>query len=108
MRVGHEAGTAADIAPTAEDIRRSVTDIACGVLERDDVDPAVDLFDQGATSLAYIRIVAEIDERYGFNLEVAEIEEASVDALTALIQTQMPARTGRSVDPTPITASASH
>jgi len=108
MRVGHEAGAVADIAPAAEDIRRSVTDIACGVLDRDDIEPAVDLFDQGATSLAYIRIVAEINERYDISLDVAQLEEASVDALTALLQTQIPGWTGRSVDPAPITASASH
>jgi acyl carrier protein len=99
MRVGHEAGAGADIAPDAEDIRRSITDIACGVLERDHIEPAVDLFDQGATSLAYIRIVAEINEKYDISLDVAQLEEASVDALTALIQTQIS---------TPITASASH
>jgi acyl carrier protein len=107
MRVGHEAGAGADIAP-AEDIRRSITDIACGVLERDHIEPAVDLFDQGATSLAYIRIVAEINEKYDINLDVAQLEEASIDSLAAVLQIQVPGWTGRSIDSTPITASASH
>ena len=89
MRLGHEVGSGADVAPAAEDIRTSVTDIARSVVDRDDIDPTVDLFDQGATSLAYIRIVAEINEKYGISLDVALLEEASVDSLSALIHTQI-------------------
>lgn len=70
------------------DIRATVGDITRAVLERD-VDPAVDIFDQGATSLAFIRIVAEVNERYGITVDVAELEEASVDELSALVAQQI-------------------
>lgn len=108
MHLGHEVGAGADIAPEAEDIRRSVTAIARGVMARDDIEPAVDLFDMGATSLAYIRIVAEINAKYDISLDVAELEEASVDALSALIRNQIAGGTATSADPASTTASASH
>ncbi|MBT2418892.1 acyl carrier protein [Streptomyces sp. ISL-22] len=73
---------------SATGIRRSVEEIVSTVLERDGVDPAVDLFDQGVTSLAFIRIVAQLNEKYAITLDVAELEEASIDALAALVDTQ--------------------
>jgi len=89
MRLAHEVGTGADATSTAADIRRTVSDIAREVVDRDGIDPAVDLFDQGATSLAYIRIVAEINEKFGINLDVAELEEASIVALADLVHNQV-------------------
>jgi len=70
------------------DIRQTIGDITRTVLEHD-VDPAVDVFDQGATSLAFIRIVAEINERYDITVDVAELEEASVDEMSALVTQQL-------------------
>jgi acyl carrier protein len=70
------------------DIRQTIRDITHTVLEHD-VDPCVDVFDQGATSLAFIRIVAEINERYGITVDVAELDEASVDELSALVTQQV-------------------
>jgi acyl carrier protein len=69
-------------------IRETIGDITRTVLERD-VDPAVDMFDQGATSLAFIRIVAEVNERYGITVDVAELEEASVEEMSALVAQQL-------------------
>jgi acyl-coenzyme A synthetase/AMP-(fatty) acid ligase/acyl carrier protein len=73
---------------SAAEIRRSVDEIVQTVLERDDLDPAVDLFDQGATSLAFIRIVAQVNEKYGITVDVAKLDEASVDALSVLVAAQ--------------------
>jgi len=70
------------------DVRQTIGDITRAVLERE-VDPAVDMFDQGATSLAFIRIVAEVNERYDLTVDVAELEEASVDVLSALVARQL-------------------
>lgn len=70
------------------DIRQTVRDIMRAVLDRD-VEPAVDVFDQGATSLAFVRIVAQINERYGITLDVAELEEASLDTLSVLVTEQL-------------------
>ena len=70
------------------DIRQTIGDITRAVLERD-VDPAADMFDQGATSLAFIRILAEVNERYGLTVDVAELEEASVDEMSALVAQQL-------------------
>jgi len=73
---------------TTADIRQEVNEITRTVLERD-VDPSIDLFDQGTTSLAFIRIVAQLNERYDITVDVAELEEASVDQLSALVAQQL-------------------
>lgn len=72
----------------ATGVRESVKEIVGLVLERDGVDPTVDLFDQGVTSLAFIRIVAQLNEKYGIKLDVAELEEASIDSLSALVDAE--------------------
>ena len=72
----------------APDVRQTVGEIVRTVLDRE-VDPAVDVFDQGATSLAFIRVVAEVNERFDITLDVAELEEASVEALSALVTEQL-------------------
>ncbi|MGH3217140.1 MAG: acyl carrier protein [Streptosporangiaceae bacterium] len=70
------------------DISQTISEIVHAVLERD-VDPSADLFDQGATSLAFLRIVAEVNERYDITMDVAELEEASTDALLGLVAQQL-------------------
>lgn len=73
---------------SVEDIRQTIRETVRTVLDRD-VDPSVDLFDQGATSLAFIRIVAEVNERYNITLDVTELEEASTDILSGLVAEQL-------------------
>ena len=70
------------------DAWQTIREIVRTVLDRD-VDPSVDVFDQGATSLAFIRIVAEVNERYDITVDVAELEEASVDTLSGLVAEQL-------------------
>jgi acyl carrier protein len=80
--------------PTGTDVSEVVSTIggiAHRVLGRD-VDPAVDLFDQGATSLAFIRLVAEVGARYGVTVDVAELEEARIDLLSQMVVDQVVAQ----------------
>lgn len=70
------------------DIQQTIRDIVHAVLERE-FDPSVDVFDQGATSLAFLRIVAEVNERYDITMDVAELEEASADTLSELVAQQL-------------------
>ncbi len=72
-------------AQNASDVRQWIGETVRTVTERDDVDPVVDMFDQGVTSLAFIRVVAQINENYGVTVDVEELDEASVDTLTALV-----------------------
>lgn len=77
--------------PTGTDVTEvlsTIGGIAHRVLGRD-VDPAVDLFDQGATSLAFIRMVAEVGARYGVTVDVAELEEARIDLLSQMVADQL-------------------
>ncbi|WP_051877293.1 acyl carrier protein [Streptomyces natalensis] len=74
---------------SASGIRKSIGVIVRTVLEREAVDSAVDLFDQGATSLAFIRIVAQVNEKYGITVDVTALEEASIDSLSALVEAQI-------------------
>ncbi|MFI0939435.1 acyl carrier protein [Streptomyces sp. NPDC021020] len=78
------------VAATA-DIRTTIAEVMRAVLERD-VDPAVDVFDQGATSLAFIRITAQLSDRFGIRLDVGELEEASIDAMAELVARQLESR----------------
>jgi acyl carrier protein len=73
---------------TVADVRQTISEVLRTVLERD-VDPSIDVFDQGATSLAFLRVVAEINEKYDIAMDVAELEEASVDTLSALVAEQL-------------------
>lgn len=70
------------------DVRQTIMDITRTELDRD-VDPSIDVFDQGATSLAFIRIVAQLNEKYDIIVDVAELEEASVDQLSGLVAEQL-------------------
>jgi acyl carrier protein len=76
-----DAGVTADIAQAVREITRAV--LEC------DLDPSVDMFDQGATSLAFLRIMAQVNERYGLTVDVGELEEASIDALSGLVARQL-------------------
>ncbi|MEU2834229.1 acyl carrier protein [Streptomyces lavendulae] len=73
-------------------IRQSVEAAVTQVLDRDGVDPEVDLFDQGVTSLAFVRIVAQLNEKYDIKLVVAELEEASITSLSTLVGAQVGSR----------------
>jgi acyl carrier protein len=73
-------------------VLQSVSEITLAVLERDTVEPEVDLFDQGVTSLAFLRIIAQLNEKYDITLDVAELEEASIDSLSALVAHQVRSR----------------
>ncbi|WP_331744461.1 acyl carrier protein [Streptomyces mirabilis] len=75
--------------PVTTEVTQEITGIVRGVLERDEIDPAVDLFEQGATSLAFIRIVSQLNERYDITADVASLEEASIEALAELISAQL-------------------
>ncbi|MFI6934707.1 acyl carrier protein [Streptomyces sp. NPDC050287] len=73
---------------SAADIHRSISKVVRKVLEREDIDPAVDLFDQGATSMAFIRIVAQANEMYDITIDAAALEEASIDSLAKQVRAQ--------------------
>lgn len=80
------APPSADVPVT--DVRETITNIVHAELDRE-VDPSVDMFDQGVTSLAFIRIVAQVNEKYDIAMDVAELEEASVDTLSELVARQL-------------------
>ncbi|HEX3786907.1 MAG TPA: acyl carrier protein [Pseudonocardiaceae bacterium] len=73
----------------ASDVRQSIIGIVQAVLDREVIDPAVDLFDQGVPSLVFLRILARINEKYDIAVDVATLEEASIDELSALVQAQL-------------------
>ncbi len=73
---------------SGSDLQQTIGEIVRTVLGRD-IESSVDLFDQGATSMAFIRIVAEVNKRYEITLDVAELEEASADTLSMLVARQL-------------------
>ncbi len=68
-----------------------ISAIVESVLRRDQVYPDVDLFDQGATSLAYIRIITEINRRYGLSLDGSEVDGvATIERLAQIVVAAAP------------------
>lgn len=70
------------------DVQETIIDIVRTHLDRE-VDPSIDVFDQGVTSLSFLRIVTQINEKYGITLDVAELDEASVDTLSGAVAEQL-------------------
>jgi acyl carrier protein len=65
--------------------------IAESILGRKDIRPDQDLFDQGATSLAYVRIIAEINQRYELSLNGSEVDGvATIDRLAQVVRAAAP------------------
>ena len=63
-----------------------ITQIVESVLKRTHLDPNRDLFEQGATSLAYVRIIAGINQRYQLSLNGSEVEGlATIERLAKVV-----------------------
>lgn len=71
----------------AEGLETEVAGVVESVLRRGGIGPDDDLFDLGLTSLALVRIVATLNERFGSALTGAELEEATIAALTTCVAT---------------------
>ncbi len=68
-----------------------ISAIVSSVLRRDHVHPNVDLFDQGATSLAYVRIISEINRRYQLSLNGSEVDGvATIERLAQVVAETAP------------------
>ena len=68
-------------------MREDVTGIVDEVLQGREIRPDVDLFDQGVTSLAFVRIIASVNERFGTSLTGSElVDGATVDNLVAVVE----------------------
>ncbi len=66
-----------------------VQELVLEVLQRPAIDPAVDFFDAGATSLAFIRIVAAVNKRFGLTLTGAEPEAATIHCIARCVDAQL-------------------
>jgi amino acid adenylation domain-containing protein len=81
-----DGGAALHTDPDPE-IAKAVNRIAERVLLRGAIPPDTDLFDLGATSLAFIRIITEVNAEFGIVLTGAELGDvASTDRLAAAVQ----------------------
>jgi len=68
-------------------MREDVTGIVEEVLQGREIRPDVDLFDQGVTSLAFVRIIASVNERFGTSLTGSElVDGATVDNLVTVVE----------------------
>lgn len=69
----------------ADDVRATVRGLVLEILDRPDVDTNADLFELGATSMAFLRIVARLHDRFGAVIDAFELERTTVDALSTLV-----------------------
>ena len=86
-RIGEAAAASAARDPRIDE---AVARIAEGVLRQGAVPADRDLFDLGATSLAFIRIIAEVNQEFGIRLTGAELDaiasvESVADAVAAAL-----------------------
>ncbi|WP_329213079.1 amino acid adenylation domain-containing protein [Streptomyces sp. NBC_01485] len=65
--------------------QRKVAATVCEVLDRPSIGPDDDFFDSGATSLAFMRIIASVNQLCGVALTGAELDEATVRSLAACV-----------------------
>lgn len=66
---------------------KEITEIVESVLKRSNVDPSQDLFEQGATSLAYVRIIAQLNQRYQLTLNGSEVGgDATIQRLAQVVE----------------------
>ncbi|XVV00810.1 amino acid adenylation domain-containing protein [Actinosynnema sp. CA-248983] len=79
-------GAVAAAAPVVgEDLRRTLTDLL-GELVGEAVDPAADLWDQGATSFTMVQLSARLQERFGTRVPVAVLlDDPTVDGIATHI-----------------------
>lgn len=69
-----------------EALEAQIGDIVAKTLPRARFEPEDDLFDLGLTSLAFVRVIAELNARYGTNLNGSELGDiASVRSMTGAI-----------------------
>lgn len=76
---------------SVSDIRQNTIGLVKAMLDRDVIDPEVDLFDQGVPSLVFLRILARINEEYGIAVDVSTLDEATIGALSVLVKDQLSA-----------------
>ncbi len=73
-----------------DDTQRAIRDICAEVLGRPDVPLDIDVFDLGATSLAFIRVLTHINERFDVTVTGPELgDAATVLALAACVETEL-------------------
>jgi acyl carrier protein len=71
---------------TAEDIESELRAIAGPLLGRSDVSAERDLFDQGATSLSFVRLLVEVKRRFDVTVNPVALDgDASLERLATTI-----------------------
>ncbi|MET9500408.1 amino acid adenylation domain-containing protein [Streptomyces sp. NPDC006622] len=80
------AGGGAELTPT----QRQVDAIVTEVLARPGIGLDDDLFEHGATSLAFMRVIASVNRRWKLSLTGAELDAATVRHLSACVDAQDP------------------
>ncbi|MEU0113976.1 amino acid adenylation domain-containing protein [Streptomyces bobili] len=80
------AGGGAELTPTQQQVDAIVTE----VLARPGIGLDDDLFEHGATSLAFMRVIASVNRRWKLSLTGAELDAATVRHLSACVDAQDP------------------
>jgi acyl carrier protein len=82
-----DLATADNLIDQAFGVPEAVLGIAREVIVRPTLGPDDDLFDHGATSLSFVRILAEINRRYGVAIPPAELTDVTARAIAAHVTT---------------------
>jgi acyl carrier protein len=75
-----------------------VMEISLEVLGRPSLGVDEELFDAGATSLSFVRILALVNQEFGTSLSGAELDEATVRCLASVVEAARKDATGEESD----------
>jgi acyl carrier protein len=74
----------------ASGFEAAVLEIVRDVLGHSDVPAEDDVFDHGATSLSFVRILAQVHQRFGVMVRAADLEVASARGIAAGLAARSP------------------
>jgi acyl carrier protein len=89
--VAPEAGTA------GIEFESEVLEIVRDVLGHPDVPAGDDVFDHGATSLSFVRILAQVHQRFGVMVRAADLDVASARRIAAGLAVNPPRPSAESI-----------
>ncbi|GAB3227129.1 hypothetical protein GCM10027447_17940 [Glycomyces halotolerans] len=88
--MGYDDTATAAPRTSRDDIESEMTAIAGPLLGKSEVSAEKDLFDQGATSLSFVRLLVEVKRRFGVAVDPVALDgDASIGRIAQTVHTEL-------------------